>query len=469
MNHPLWGGRFTLPPNKIMKEINASIKFDKLLYQEDIECSISHCKMLIKQKIITESDGQLIINGLNVIQTQILENNFDFNADLEDIHMHIEHHLHKIIGNVAGKLHTARSRNDQVATDLKLWIRKYILILDAKLHELQSSLINIAEKHYNTIMPGFTHLQIAQPVTFGHHMMAYFEMFKRDRLRLKDLYQRTNECPLGSAALAGTSFPIDRHFVAKELGFECPTENSIDSVSDRDYVIEFLSNASICIMHLSRIAEELVLWSSYGFKFIKLSDSMTTGSSIMPQKRNPDAAELIRGKTGQIFSSLNQLLVIIKGLPLSYSKDMQEDKESTFIAANNLLLCIEAMSSMLNSMTINAKVMTKTASCDFSIATDVADWLVKHLNISFRQSHEITGKIVKLAEAQKCDISNLTIQQLQSICPSITEDIFLILSVQESVKSKTSYGGTAPKNVINAIKKGILYLHSYCLANQHKK
>ncbi|QXK92155.1 argininosuccinate lyase [Neoehrlichia mikurensis] len=464
MSHPLWGGRFTAPSSEIMKEINASIKFDKALYQEDIACSISHCKMLVKQKIITESDGQLIIYGLNVIKEQISSNNFDFNIDLEDIHMHIEHYLHQIIGEVAGKLHTARSRNDQIATDLKLWTKKYILIFDSKLHMLQSSLISIAEKHYNTIMPGFTHLQIAQPVTFGHHMMAYFEMFKRDRIRLKNLYQTINECPLGSAALAGTSFNIDRHFVAKELGFECPTENSIDSVSDRDYIIEFLSNTSICIMHLSRIAEELILWSSYGFKFIQLSDDMTTGSSIMPQKRNPDAAELIRGKAAQIFSSLNQLLVIMKGLPLSYSKDMQEDKESTFVAANNLLLCIEAMNSMLNSMTINTEIMTKVALCDFSIATDIADWLVKNLNISFRKSHEITGKIVKLAETQKCNISNLTIQQLQSIHSNITEDIFLILSVQESVKSKTSYGGTAPVNVINAIQKGKLYLSQASLS-----
>ena len=460
MTNPLWGGRFTTSSNDIMKKINESISFDKILYEEDILGSIAHCKMLVNQKIITKYEGQLIIHGLEAIQKQISSGNFEFSTDLEDIHMNVEHNLKKMIGNIAGKLHTARSRNDQVATDLKLWIRKSIKKLKQQLHELQLTLLNIAETHYNTIMPGFTHLQIAQPVTLGHHLMAYFEMLKRDCSRLKDLYKRMNQCPAGSAALAGTSFPIDRHFIAQELGFDSPTENSIDAVSDRDYVIEFLSNASICIMHLSRLAEEIILWCSYNFKFITLSDDITTGSSIMPQKKNPDIAELIRGKTGRIFASLNHVLVIMKGLPLAYSKDMQEDKEPLFDATGNLVLCIEAMNSMLNNITINSENMLKAAEYDYSTATDLADWLVKHLDLSFRESHKATGQIVKLAEQNNCKIHELTLIQIQTIVPSITEDVFSVLSVKNSVTSRTSYGGTAPVNVLKAIENGRLYLEN---------
>ncbi|WP_065433936.1 argininosuccinate lyase [Ehrlichia ruminantium] len=460
MTNPLWGGRFTTSSNDIMKKINESISFDQALYEEDILTSIAHCKMLVNQKIISKYEGQLIIHGLEVIQKQIESGNFEFSTDLEDIHMNIEYSLKKMIGNIAGKLHTARSRNDQIATDLKLWIRKSIKKLEQQLHKLQSTLLNIAENHYDTIMPGFTHLQIAQPVTLGHHLMAYFEMLKRDRSRWQDLYKRMNQCPAGSAALAGTSFPIDRHFIAQELGFDSPTENSIDAVSDRDYVIEFLSNSSICIMHLSRLAEEIILWCSYNFKFITLSDNITTGSSIMPQKKNPDAAELIRGKTGRIFSSLNHVLIVMKGLPLAYSKDMQEDKEPLFDAERNLILCIEAMNSMLNNITINSENMLKAAEHDYSTATDLADWLVKHINLSFRESHEITGQIVKLAEHNKCKIHELTLIQLQKIIPSITEDVFSVLSAKNSVTSRTSYGGTAPINVLQAIKNGRIYLEN---------
>ncbi|RZB12568.1 argininosuccinate lyase [Ehrlichia minasensis] len=458
MKNPLWGGRFTTSSSDIMKKINESISFDKTLYEEDIAGSIAHCKMLINQKIINKYEGQLIIHGLEVIQNQISSGALEFSIDLEDIHMNIEHNLKKMIGNIAGKLHTARSRNDQVATDFKLWIRKSIVKIEHYLHELQETIINMAELHYDTIMPGFTHLQIAQPVTLGHHLMAYFEMFKRDFSRYQDLYKRMNQCPLGSAALAGTSFPIDRHFVAQELGFYSPTENSIDAVSDRDYAIEFLSNASICIMHLSRLAEEIILWCSYNFKFITLSDNITTGSSIMPQKKNPDAAELIRGKTGRIFASLNQILVVMKGLPLAYSKDMQEDKEAVFDAANNLMLCIEAMNNMLTNIIINKNNMLKAAEHDYSTATDLADWLVKNLNLSFRESHEMTGQIVRLAEHNQCKLHELTLEQIKTIIPTINETVFSVLSVENSVASRTSYGGTAPTNVMEAIKKGKAYL-----------
>ena len=458
MKNPLWGGRFTTSSSDIMKKINESISFDKTLYEEDIAGSIAHCKMLVNQKIISKYEGQLIIHGLEVIQNQISSGTFEFSTDLEDIHMNIEHNLKKMVGNIAGKLHTARSRNDQVATDFKLWIRKSIVKIEHYLHELQDTIINLAESHYDTIMPGFTHLQIAQPVTLGHHLMAYFEMFKRDFSRWQDLYKRMNQCPLGSAALAGTSFPIDRHFVAQELGFYSPTENSIDAVSDRDYAIEFLSNASICIMHLSRLAEEIILWCSYNFKFITLSDNITTGSSIMPQKKNPDAAELIRGKAGRIFASLNQILVVMKGLPLAYSKDMQEDKETVFDATNNLMLCIEAMNNMLSNIIINKNNMLKAAEHDYSTATDLADWLVKNLNLSFREAHEMTGQIVNLAEHNQCKLHELTLEQIKTIIPSINDTVFSVLSVENSVASRTSYGGTAPTNVIEAIKKGKAYL-----------
>lgn len=454
----MWGARFSSGPSGILKRINSSIDFDKNLCEQDIKASIVHCKMLAKQGIITSEEKEKIIYGLNKISEQITNGEFVFDVELEDVHMNIENSLQKLIGKTAGKLHTARSRNDQVATDFKLWIRDAIDQLDKKLRNLQQTIINLAEENYNTVMPGFTHLQIAQPITFGHHMMAYFEMLKRDRLRFQDTRRRLNECPLGSAALAGTSFPIDRHFVAAELGFDKPTDNSLDSVADRDYAIEFLSSASICIMHLSRLAEEIILWCSYGFKFVELSDKVTTGSSIMPQKRNPDAAELIRAKTGRIFSALSTLLVIMKGLPLSYSKDMQEDKEPVFFVTKDLNLCIGAMNEMLSSVKVNKNIMKKAAELDFSTATDIADWLVKNLDIPFRDSHEITGKIVKLAEEKKCKLCELDLTELQKIESKITSDIFSMISVDNSVSSKVSYGGTAPDQVLDMIKKAKLCL-----------
>ncbi len=454
----MWGGRFTSGPSEIMKKINASIDYDKNLYEQDIRASIVHCLMLAKQNILTEEEKDKIIDGLNKILEQITKGEFIFNTDLEDIHMNIEYNLHGLIGEGAGKLHTARSRNDQVATDFKLWIRDSIDQLNIKLKDLQLTMINLAQENYDMIMPGFTHLQIAQPITFGHHIMAYFAMLKRDRLRFQDTRKRLNECPLGSAALAGTSFPIDRHFTATELKFDLPTENSLDSVADRDYAIEFLSTASICIMHLSRLAEEIILWCSQGFRFVELSDKMTTGSSIMPQKRNPDAAELIRAKTGRIFSALNNLLVIMKGLPLAYSKDMQEDKEPVFSAAKDLNLSIDAMNAMLNGIKINKDNMYRAAELGFSTATDVADWLVKNLNIPFRRSHEITGQIVKLAEDKKCKLQELDLTELQEVEVNITSDIFSVMSVDNSVENKTSYGGTSPQQVLDMIKKAKLNL-----------
>ncbi len=458
MKNLMWGARFSSSPSKILKKINSSIDFDKNLYAQDIKASTVHCRMLAKQNIISNEEEERIIYGLSTILEQITNGEFVFNVNLEDIHMNIENGLQKLIGKTAGKLHTARSRNDQVATDFKLWVRDTIDQLDKKLRNLQLTIISLAEENYNTIMPGFTHLQIAQPVTFGHHMMAYFEMLKRDCLRFQDARKRLNECPLGSAALAGTSFPIDRHFVATELEFDKPTDNSLDSVADRDYAIEFLSDASICIMHLSRLAEEIILWCSCGFKFIELADKITTGSSIMPQKRNPDVAELIRAKTGRIFSALSTLLVVMKGLPLSYSKDMQEDKEPVFSATKDLSLCIDAMNEMLSSVKINKDVMKKAAELDFSTATDIADWLVKNLGIPFRDSHEITGKIVKFAEEKKCKLSELDLTELQRVESRITGDIFSVISVCNSVSSKTSYGGTSPVQVLDMIKKAKLYL-----------
>lgn len=454
----MWGTRFSSDPSEILKKINSSIDFDKNLYEQDIKASIVHCKMLAKENIITNEEKEKIVCGLNKVLEQITSGEFVFDADLEDIHTNVENSLRKLIGETAGKLHTARSRNDQVATDFKLWIRDAIDQLDKKLKNLQQTIINLAEENYDTIMPGFTHLQIAQPITFGHHMMAYFEMLKRDSLRFQDTRKRLNECPLGSAALAGTSFPIDRHFVATELGFDKPTDNSLDAVADRDYAIEFLSSASICIMHLSRLAEEIILWCSCGFKFIELSDKVTTGSSIMPQKRNPDAAELIRAKTGNIFSALSTLLTVMKGLPLSYSKDMQEDKKPVFAVAEDLNLCVDVMNEMLNSVKINKDIMKKAAELDFSTATDIADWLVKSLNIPFRNSHKITGKIVKLAEEKKCKLCELDLTELQKVESKITSDIFSVISVSNSVLSKTSYGGTSPQQVLDMVKKAKLYL-----------
>jgi len=451
--NPLWGGHFEKGPSEVMEKINASIDFDKKLYEYDIRGSIAHCQMLVKSKILTAAEGKKIIDGLNKVHTEIARGRFEFKTSLEDIHMNIESRLKDIIGEVAGKLHTARSRNDQVATDFKMFVRDAINNTYEALKTLQKVMLDLAQEHYDTIMPGFTHLQTAQPVTFGHHLLAYVEMIGRDRSRLRGAHERLNECPLGAAALAGTSFPINRKMTARDLGFRDATSNSIDSVSDRDFAIEFLSSSSIIAMHLSRFAEEIVIWSSADFNLIKLSDAFTSGSSIMPQKRNPDAAELVRAKTGRIFGSLVGLLTVMKGLSLTYSKDMQEDKEPVFDAVENLSICISAMIGMVSDMKVNKEKMKEAASRGFSTATDLADWLVQNLNMPFRQCHSISGRIVKLAEEKQCRLDELTLEDMQSVEPKITKNIFDVLSVENSVASRTSLGGTAPANVKKAIKE----------------
>lgn len=452
----MWGSRFSSKPSSLMQEINQSISFDQLLYKQDILGSKVHARMLCKCKIITKEELSKIIAGLEQIENEIETDKFKFQIELEDIHMNIESRLKEIIGEASGKLHTARSRNDQVALDFKLYVRSQIDQNIALLEDLQKNLVKKAESNISVIMPGFTHLQVAQPVLFSHHLLAYFEMFSRDISRLKDLRKRLNRCPLGSAAMSGTSFPIDRNFTSKELEFDGPTNNSMDSVSDRDFAIEFLFCASLIINHLSRIAEEIVIWMSKGFEFVNLSDQFTSGSSIMPQKRNPDAAELIRGKTGRIFGSLTALLTITKGLTLTYSKDMQEDKEPVFDAASNLKLSITAMSGMIADMQINYDQMLKMSKSGYSTATDLADWLVKNLKIPFRSAHHITGAIVKLAEKKKVTLDKLKLSDMQKVESLITQDVFKVLSVENSVNSKTSFGGTATVNVkkqIQAAKK----------------
>jgi argininosuccinate lyase len=451
--NPLWGGHFEKGPSEIMEQINQSISFDKKLYEYDIAGSSAHCEMLVKKKILTAKEGKAIIKGLAQVKQEIFRGKFQFKTELEDIHMNIESRLHELIGDVAGKLHTARSRNDQVATDFRLYVRDAFDAVDASLKNLQKALLKRAKEHYDTIMPGFTHLQTAQPVTFGHHLMSYVEMFGRDRSRTKDARARMNECPLGAAALAGTSFPTDRRITAKLLDFDGPTTNSIDSVSDRDFAIDFLSMASITAMHLSRLAEEIVIWSSAGFAFIQLSDAFTSGSSIMPQKRNPDAAELVRAKSGRIYGSLFTLLTVMKGLSLTYSKDMQEDKEPVFDAVDSLSLCINAMTGMVGDMKANKEKMHAAAGYGYSTATDLADWLVQNLGIPFRQCHSISGRIVKIAESRQCQLSEVPLADMQSVEPKITAKIFDVLSVESSVASRKSYGGTAPENVERAIKE----------------
>jgi argininosuccinate lyase len=450
-SNKLWGGRFAGGPAEIMERINASIDFDRKLYAQDIAASKAHCAMLVATGIITAEDGEAIRAGLDQIKGEIEAGRFYLDPALEDIHMHVESRLKEIIGDPAGRLHTARSRNDQVATDFRLWVRDTIDGLDGALADLQRALLERAEQHAATLMPGFTHLQVAQPVTFGHHMMAYVEMIGRDRGRLADTRRRLNENPLGSAALAGTSFPIDRHMTAAALGFDRPTANSLDSVSDRDFALEFLSAASICAIHLSRLAEELVIWSSAQFRFARLSDSFSTGSSIMPQKRNPDAAELIRAKTGRIVGSLNTLLIVMKGLPLAYSKDMQEDKEPTFDAAEALALCVAAMTGMIRDLEINEPVLARAAGTGFATATDLADWLVQNLNMPFRRAHHVTGALVKMAEDRGCDLSDLSLADMRSVEDGITDAVFGVLTVEKSVASRRSYGGTAPERVREAI------------------
>jgi len=446
-SNQMWGGRFDSGPDSIMEEINASIDFDRKLSSQDIEASLAHAAMLASQDIISPSDYQEIARGLTAIRHEIEEKRFVFSRALEDIHMNIEARLRDLIGAPAGRLHTARSRNDQVAVDFRLFVRQTLDKTVFMLEGLISCLLRRAEEHVDTIMPGFTHLQTAQPVTFGHHLMAYVEMFARDASRMRDCRERMNESPLGAAALAGTGFVIDRFMTARMLGFREPTRNSIDSVSDRDFALEFLSASAIVATHLSRLAEEIVIWSTPQFAFIQLSDAFSTGSSIMPQKKNPDAAELVRAKSGRITGALITLLTVMKGLPLAYSKDMQEDKEAVFNTAETLELSLAAMTGMVDDMRINKKAMLEAASHGYATATDLADWLVRELGLPFREAHHITGRVVARAEEKNCALEELSLADLQAIHPDISHDVFDCLSVEKSVMSRASYGGTAPLQV----------------------
>ncbi|MDA3887941.1 MAG: argininosuccinate lyase [Allgaiera sp.] len=443
----MWGGRFAAGPDAIMEAINASIGYDKRLYAQDIAGSRAHAAMLAAQGILTQADAEAIGEGLQSVLAEIEAGDFVFSAALEDIHLNVEARLKEVIGEPAGRLHTARSRNDQVATDFKLWTRDQIDAAITGIEALQRAFLTQAEAGADWVMPGFTHLQSAQPVTWGHHMMAYVEMLGRDAGRFRDARARMNESPLGAAALAGTSFPIDRHATASALGFDRPAANSLDAVADRDFALEFLSAASICAMHLSRFAEELVIWSSAQFRFVRLSDGFSTGSSIMPQKRNPDAAELLRAKLGRILGATVALFTVMKGLPLAYSKDMQEDKEQVFDAADTLMLCLAAMTGMVRDMAANRPVLEAAAGAGFATATDLADWLVRELNLPFREAHHVTGALVALAEKKGCDLADLTLAELQSGHPGITQDLYSVLGVHNSVASRTSYGGTAPDQV----------------------
>ncbi|MEM8972823.1 MAG: argininosuccinate lyase [Pseudomonadota bacterium] len=446
-SNKMWGGRFTVSPSEVMEEINASVAYDQRFADQDIRGSKAHAAMLADQGIITKADARSITKGLDAVLEEIQSGNFKWHRSLEDVHMNVEARLTEIVGPAAGRLHTARSRNDQVATDFRLYIRDTIDLVDRSLTELQRTLATKAEAHAGTVMPGFTHLQPAQPVTFGHHLLAYVEMFARDRGRLSDARKRLNECPLGAAALAGTSFPIDRKSTATALDFAAPTANSLDSVSDRDFVLEVLSAAAMCAMHMSRFAEEIVIWSTPQFGFIQLSDAWTTGSSIMPQKRNPDAAELVRAKVGRIAGAFHSLTLVMKGLPLAYSKDMQEDKEVTFDALDSFQIALAAMNGMVNDLEPVPEAMAAAAGSGYSTATDLADWLVRELKLPFREAHHVTGRVVSMAESSACELSELTIDALQTIEPRITKNVFSVLSVEKSVASRTSYGGTAPQNV----------------------
>jgi len=446
-SNQMWGGRFASGPDAIMEEINASIDYDRKLYRQDIQGSLAHASMLEHTGIISATDCDMISRGLETILAEIESGEFVFSRQLEDIHMNIEARLAQLVGPAAGRLHTARSRNDQVALDFRLWTKAELTKTEKSLTALITAFLNKAEAHAGDVMPGFTHLQTAQPVTFGHHCMAYVEMFGRDRSRVRDCIARMDESPLGAAALAGTGFAIDRHETAAALGFREPTRNSIDSVSDRDYALEFLSLASICATHMSRLAEEIVIWSTPQFNFVRLSDAFSTGSSIMPQKKNPDAAELVRAKTGRINGSLIGLLTVMKGLPLAYSKDMQEDKEQVFDAAASLELAIAAMTGMVRDMTINTTSMKAAAGSGYSTATDLADWLVREAGLPFRDAHHATGHAVAMAEKKGVDLPGLSLADLQSINPAITENIFDVLTVDASVASRISYGGTSPTRV----------------------
>ena len=446
-SNQMWGGRFAAGPDAIMEAINASIGYDQRMAAQDIAGSRAHAAMLAHTGILTDSDAEAIREGLLTVLSEIEGGTFQFSTALEDIHMNVEARLKEIIGEPAGRLHTGRSRNDQVATDFKLWVRDQIDAAISGLEALMRALLTQAEAGADWVMPGFTHLQTAQPVTWGHHMMAYVEMFGRDKSRFEDARRRMNESPLGAAALAGTSFPIDRHMTAEALGFDRPAANSLDAVSDRDFALEFLAAASITAMHLSRFAEELVIWSSAQFRFVTLSDRFSTGSSIMPQKKNPDAAELIRAKIGRIFGANTALLMVMKGLPLAYSKDMQEDKEQVFDAADNLMLALAAMEGMVKDMSANRESLEAAAGSGFSTATDLADWLVRALNMPFRDAHHVTGTLVAMAEARGCDLPDLSLEDMQSVHAAITEDVFGVLGVHNSVASRISYGGTSPVRV----------------------
>ena len=447
MSNKMWGGRFESAPDAIMEEINASIEFDQILFRQDIAASRAHVAMLSEAGIVTKEDAATIGAGLDQVLGEIESGKFKFSRVLEDIHMNIESRLTEIVGPAAGRLHTARSRNDQVAVDFRLWVRDAVDALDGQLRALQQALAETAASHAATVMPGFTHLQPAQPVTFGHHLLAFVEMLGRDRGRLRDARLRMNECPLGAAALAGTSFPINREMTARALGFDRPTANSLDSVSDRDFALETLSAIAICATHLSRFAEEIVLWTGPFFGFLKLSDKFSTGSSIMPQKRNPDAAELVRGKTGRVIGDLSSLLVVMKGLPLAYSKDMQEDKEGVFDAVQTLSLCLAAVTGMVRDMQPDVDAMRAAAGIGFSTATDIADWLVRRLGLPFRQAHHVTGRVVAMASSRSVGLDRLTLDDLRSIEPRFEADVLDVLGVDKSVSSRTSFGGTAPANV----------------------
>jgi argininosuccinate lyase len=443
----MWGGRFSAKPDQVMEAINASIDTDKRLAEQDIAGSKAHAAMLAKAGVISDADARAITEGLDKVLGEIRDGKFQFSKALEDIHMNVESRLKEIIGEPAGRLHTARSRNDQVALDFRLWVKSACGVRQEQISALMRALVAQAERHAGSVMPGFTHLQTAQPVTFGHHLMAYVEMLDRDRGRFADAAARMNESPLGAAALAGTGFPIDRHMTAKSLGFDRPMANSLDAVSARDFALEALAAVAICAQHLSRLAEEIVVWSSAQFGFVKLSDAWSTGSSIMPQKRNPDAAELVRAKTGRAMGSLVQLLTIMKGLPLAYSKDMQEDKQTTFDAFDALDLSLQAMTGMIATMTPNVERMRAAAASGFSTATDLADWLVRDLNIPFREAHHITGAAVKAAEQAGVALPDLPLAALKAIEPRITDRVFAVLTVDASVASRRSYGGTAPERV----------------------
>ncbi len=446
-SNQMWGGRFADGPDAIMEAINASISFDKRLAAQDIAGSRAHAAMLAATGIVSDRDASAMREGLLTVLSEIEAGDFTFSTALEDIHMNVEARLKDLVGPAAGRLHTGRSRNDQVATDFRLWVRDQLDAADGALVRLMRALVAQAEAGADWVMPGFTHLQTAQPVTWGHHMMAYVEMFGRDLGRVRDARARMNECPLGAAALAGTSFPIDREMTAKDLGFDRPCANSLDAVSDRDFALEFLGMASICAMHLSRFAEELVIWSSAQFRFVALSDRFSTGSSIMPQKKNPDAAELLRAKVGRIFGANVALMMVMKGLPLAYSKDMQEDKEQVFDAADNLMLALAAMEGMVRDMAAQKDNLEAAAGSGFSTATDLADWLVRVLDMPFREAHHVTGSLVARAEAKGCDLPDLSLEEMQAVHGEITASVYDVLGVHNSVASRTSYGGTAPNQV----------------------